>query len=68
MKEQIHMLVLQHQILKAQKSLNHDEYCYHVKQFILTSANSYYTHILYFPLGNSTLYFPCFSFFFIDCT
>ena len=62
------MLVLQHKILKAQKSLNRGEYSYHVKQFILTSANSYYTHVLYFPLENSTLYFLCLSFFFIDCT
>ena len=75
MKETIHMLILQHQILKAQKSLNHDEYCYHIKQFILTSANSYCNfhilsiyYVLYFPLGTSTLYFPCFSFFFIDHT
>ena len=30
MKETIHMLILQHQILKAQKSLNHDKYCYHI--------------------------------------
>ena len=68
MKEAIHMLILQHQILKAQKSLNHDEYCYHIKQFILTSANSYYAHVLYFRLETSTLYFPCLSFFFIDRT
>ena len=34
------MLIL-HQILKAQKSLNHQEYCYHTKQFIMTSAHSY---------------------------
>ena len=68
MKETIHMLILQHQILKAQKSLNHDEYCYHIKQFILTSANSYYAHVLYFRLETSTLYFPCLSFFFIDRT
>ena len=75
MTETIHMLILQHQILKAQKSLNHDEYCYHIKQFIMTSANSYcnihypYTfHMLciYFPLGSSTLFLPCLSFFFID--
>ena len=69
------MLILQHQILKAQKSLNHDEYCYHIKQFILTSANSYCNfdtlsiyYALYFSLGTSTLYFPYFSFFFIDRT
>ena len=60
MKETIHILILQHQILKVQKSLNHDEYCYHIKQFILTSANSYCNfhvlftyYILYFPLANS---------------
>ena len=48
MKETIHMLILQHQILKAQKILDHDEYCYHIKQFILTSANSYCNfHILF---------------------
>ena len=62
------MLLLQHQILKAQKSLNHDKYCYHIKQFILTSANSYCTHVLYFSLESLTLYFPCLSFFFIDRT
>ena len=71
MKETIHMLILQHQILKAQRSLNHDEYCYHIKQFIMTSANSYCNihilfiyYVLYFPLWTSTLYFPCFPFFF----
>ena len=71
MKEAIHMLILQHQILKAQKSLNHDEYCYHIKQFILTSANSYcnfYVLFIYcvlcFPLGTSTLYFPYFFLFY----
>ena len=75
MKETIHMLILQHQILKAQKSLNQDEYCYHIKQFILTLVNSYCNfhilfiyYVLYFPLGTSTLYFPYFSFFFIDRT
>ena len=69
------MLILQHQNLKAQKSLNHDEYCYHIKQFVLTSAKSYCNfhilfiyYVLYFPLGTSTLNFPCFSFFFIDRT
>ena len=73
MKESIYMLILQHQILKAKK--RHGEYCYHIKQFILTSANPYYNfhilfiyYILYFPLGTCTLYFPCFSFFLIDCT
>ena len=67
------VLILQHQILKAQK--RHDEYCYHIKQFVMTSANSYYNfhilfiyYVLYFPLGTSTLNFPCFSFFFIDRT
>ena len=30
---------LQYQILKAQKHVNQDEYCHHVKQFILASAN-----------------------------
>ena len=41
-------LFLQHQISKAQKWINHDEYCYHVKQFILSSANSYCNfHILF---------------------
>ena len=34
------MLIL-HQILKAQKSLNHEEYYYHTKQFIIISAHSY---------------------------
>ena len=70
MKETMHMLILQHQILKAQKSLNHDECCYHIKQFIMISANSYCNihilfiyYVLYFPLWTSTLYFPCFSFF-----
>ena len=60
MKETMHTLILQHQILRAQKSLNHDEYCYHIKQFILTSANSYCNfhilftyYVLYFPLANS---------------
>ena len=69
------MLILQHQILKAQKSLNQDEYCYHIKQFILTLTNSYCNfhipciyYVLYFPLGTYTLYFPYFSFFFIDRT
>ena len=47
-KETIHMLILKHQILKAQKSLNHGEYCSHIKQFILTSPNSYCNfHILF---------------------
>ena len=32
---------LQYQLLKVQKRINQDEYCYHVKQFILVSANSY---------------------------
>ena len=71
MKESIYMLILQHQILKAKK--RHGEYCYHIKQFTLTSANPYCNfhilfiyYILYFPLGTCTLYFPCFSFFFID--
>ena len=48
---------LQYQILKAQKRINQDEYCYHVKQFILVSANSYCHfyilfryYVLYFPL------------------
>ena len=65
---------LQHQILKVLKRINHVEYCYHVKQFILVSANSYCNFhalfiysVLYFPLWTSTLYFPCFSSFFIDC-
>ena len=71
MKKTIHMLILQHQILKAQKCLNHDEYCYHIKQFILTSANSYCDfhilfiyYVLYLPLETSTLYFPCFFLFY----
>ena len=38
---------LQHQIFKGQKSINHDEYCYHRKQFILTSANSYCNFIFF---------------------
>ena len=56
------MVNLQHQILKAKK--RHGEYCYHIKQFILTSANPYYNfhilfiyYILYFPLGTCTLFF-----------
>ena len=32
--------VFTNQILKAQKHINHREYCHHVKQFILASANS----------------------------
>ena len=73
MTETIHMLILQHQILKAQKSFNHDEYCYHIKQFTMTSANSYCSihilfiyYVLYFPLWTSTLYFQYVPFFFID--
>ena len=65
---------LQYQILKAQKLINHYEYSYHVKQFILASANSYCNfyilfiyYVLYFPLWTSTLYFPSFTFF-IDQT
>ena len=64
---------LQYQILKAPKRINQDEYCYHVKQFILVSANSYCHfrilfryYVLYFQLWTSTLYFPCFLFCFID--
>ena len=64
-----------YQLLKAQKCANHDEYWYHLKHFILASANSYYNfhilfidYVLYFPLRTSTLHFPCFSFFFIDRT
>ena len=60
MKETMHVPILQHQILRLKKSINHDEYCYHVKQFILTSANSYCNfhilfmyYVLYFPLSNS---------------
>ena len=60
MKETMHVPILQHQILRSKKSINHDEYCYHVKQFILTSANSYCNfhilfmyYVLYFPLSNS---------------
>ena len=41
MKETIHMLILQHQILKAQKSLNHDEF--HIKQLIMTSQTNIMT-------------------------
>ena len=48
---------LQYQILKAQKRINHDEYCYHVKQFILESEKLYCNfhilficYVLYFPL------------------
>ena len=64
---------LQYQILKTQKGINHDEYYYHVKQFILASAISYCTfyifliyYVLHFPLWTSTLYFLCFHLFFID--
>ena len=64
---------LQYQILKAQKRINHDEYCYHVKQFILESEKLYCNfhilficYVLYFPLWTSTLYFLCFAFFFMD--
>ena len=39
-KETIHMLFFTNQILKAQKHIKHREYCDHVKQFILASANS----------------------------
>ena len=62
-----------YQLLKAQKCINHDGYWYHLKQFILASGNSYCNfhilfiyYVLYFPLQTSTLYFPCFRFFFID--
>ena len=34
------MLFFTNQILKAQKHINQREYCHHVKQFILASANS----------------------------
>ena len=66
---------LQHQTLKSKICINHDGYCYHVKQFILASENSYCNfhilfiyYVLYFPLRTTALYFSCFSFFFIDCT
>ena len=39
-KETLHILFLTNQILKVQKHINHREYCHHVKQFILASANS----------------------------
>ena len=39
---------LQCQILKVQKYINPDEYCYHVKLFILASGNSFCNfHILF---------------------
>ena len=64
--------LLQYQILKAQKRINHDEYWCHVKQFILASACNFHIlfkyYVLYFPLWTSTLYFPCFPFVLIDCT
>ena len=62
------MLFLTISILKSAKTINHDEYCYHVKQFILVSANSYCNfhilfiyYVLYFhyELPHCTLYiFP----------
>ena len=74
-KETIYMLFLTISNLKSTKHMNQDEYCYHVKQIILASANSYFNfHILvvyyvpYFPLRDSTLYFSCRPFFFFDCT
>ena len=36
MKEIIPVVILQHQILKVQTNLNHDEYYYYIKQFVLT--------------------------------
>ena len=47
--ETLHMLFfIKNQILKVQKCINHEEYWFHVKQFILVSANSYFNfHILF---------------------
>ena len=39
-KETIHMLLFTNQSLKAQKHINHREYCHHIKEFILESENS----------------------------
>ena len=44
---------LQYQILKAKKHVNHDDYCYHVKQFILASA----THIVISIFFSYTMYY-----------
>ena len=44
---------LQYQILKAKKHINHDEYCCHVKQFILASA----THIVISIFFSYTMYY-----------
>ena len=62
--------LLQYQILKVQKCINHDEYWYHVKQFILASACNFFVlvvhYVLYFLFWSSTLYSSCFPFVFID--
>ena len=58
------MLFLQYQILKAQKRINHDEYWYHVKQFILASTNSYCVISILF-LYNTYYTFHCAL---ADCT
>ena len=62
---------LRYQILRGQNVINYDEYCCHVKQVILASANSYCNfriffiyYVLYFPVWTSKLYFPCFPFVF----
>ena len=56
----------QHQILKTQERIIHEEQCYQINQFILASANSYRNFhmlfiycVLYFPLCTFSLYFPC---------
>ena len=61
---------LQYQILRGQNVINYDEYCCHVKQVILASANSYCNFhiffiycVLYFPVWTSKLYFPYFLLF-----
>ena len=66
------MLFLAISNLKSTKRMNQDEYCYHVKQIILASANSYFNfhilvvcYVLYFPLRDFTLYFSCRPFFFL---
>ena len=53
-----------------QKHINHDEYCYHVKQFILESENSYCNfHILFYILSivnfHTVLYMFSFLFYWL---
>ena len=56
------MLVLQHQILKAQKSLNHDEYCYHIKVYSDISKLVLYSCII-LSIGNFHTVLSVFVFF-----